>query len=81
MNKNPAINLPYIIDGDNIISETNALLIYICHKSKKIELLGRTSDDFVMIATVNGVFSDFWSAYIDLTYGTYQDEKEFKCAV
>ena len=39
--KNPALTLPYLIDGDKVISESDAICIYICHKAKKVELLGR----------------------------------------
>ena len=34
--KNPAINLPYLIDGDKYISESDAIMIYVCHKSNKV---------------------------------------------
>ena len=34
-----------------------------------------------MIATVYGVFKDFYSDYIDLTYGNYSNDEEFKAAV
>jgi glutathione S-transferase len=35
MKKNPAANLPYIIDGDKVISESDAICVYICHKGNK----------------------------------------------
>ena len=34
-----------------------------------------------MIATVYGVVKDFYNDYIDLTYGSYSNDSEFKTAV
>ena len=31
--KNPAITLPYLLDGDKVVSESDAICVYICHKS------------------------------------------------
>jgi len=42
--KNPAITLPYLIDGDKVITESDAILIYICYKANKPELLGRNPE-------------------------------------
>lgn len=33
--KNPAINLPYLHDGDKVISESDAIMVYIAHRSGK----------------------------------------------
>lgn len=30
--KNPAANLPYLIDGDKVVSESTAVLVYLCHR-------------------------------------------------
>jgi len=79
--KNPAITLPYLVDGDKLISESDAIIIYICHKSQKVELLGRNIDEWVQVATVHGVFKDFYRAYQGLAYGTYADQAAFDAAV
>ena len=78
--KNPAVSLPYLIDGDKVISESDAICIYICHRSKKVELLGRNPEEWVLTATVHGVFKDLHSAYIKLVYGTYADGNAFQAA-
>ena len=57
------------------------ICIYTCHRGNKPELLGRNIDEKVAIATVYGVFKDFYSDYIDLTYGNYQNSEEFRVAV
>ena len=42
--KHPAITLPYLVDGDKIVAESDAICIHICHRSGKVELLGRNID-------------------------------------
>ena len=34
--KNPAVTLPYMKDGDQIISESDAIIVYVVHKSGKV---------------------------------------------
>lgn len=72
--KNPAITLPYLLDGDKVISESDAVQIYIVHKSGKVELLGRNADEQVSLATVMGVVRDLHPKYINLVYGRYGDK-------
>lgn len=38
--KNPAVNLPYLIDGDKVISESDAIIAYICLKANRPDMLG-----------------------------------------
>jgi len=38
-------NLPHLIDGELILSETKAIEEYIAHRSGKTELLGKTLKD------------------------------------
>lgn len=40
LKKNPAANLPYLLDGDKVITETAAILVYVCHKANRADLLG-----------------------------------------
>jgi glutathione S-transferase len=67
--KNPAANLPYLLDGDKLICESEAILIYICHKGKRADLLGETADEQVQIATVMGVYKDLNKAFSNYVYG------------
>lgn len=71
--KNPAITLPYLLDGDKVISESSAILVYICHKANRIDLLGRNPDELVTLATVYGIYKDFHRQYIELVYGGYKE--------
>ena len=72
--KNPAITLPYLLDGDKVISESDAVVFYILHKSGKLELFGRNADEQVAAATAYGVMRDIHSNYVSLVYGRYGDK-------
>jgi glutathione S-transferase len=69
--KNPAINLPYLSDGEKVIAESDAILIYIAYRSGKPELVGRNQDEQVSLATAMGVTRDLHSRYVSLVYGRY----------
>jgi glutathione S-transferase len=73
LEKNPAINLPYLIDGDKVISESAAICVYICHRSNRLDLLGRNAEEQVLLATTYGVLKDFSPQYINLVYGEYTE--------
>ena len=79
--QNPAVTLPYLIDGDKLISESDAICIYICLKGKKPELLGRNADEQVHMATIHGVYKDFHPNFVRLVYGKYENDDAFKNAV
>lgn len=72
--KNPAINLPYLVDGEKVITESDAIMIYIVHRSGKLDLLGRNSQEQVDLATAMGVVRDLHSKYIALAYGRYGEK-------
>ena len=80
MAKNPAITLPYLIDGDKVITESNGVAVYLCHKGNKVELLGRNAEEQVALATVHGVFKDLHLNYIKLVYGKYDENNTFEKA-
>lgn len=49
-------------------------MIYIVHRSGKLELLGRNADEQVSLATTMGVVRDLHPKYISLVYGRYGDK-------
>jgi len=61
-------NLPYLIDGDKKLTESDAIAHYIVIKGGKKELLGKTDDDIVNLALVRGVFGDAKSAFMRTVY-------------
>ena len=66
--QNPAATLPYLKDGDRLICESDAICIYIIHKANKLELLGRTVDEKVAMATAWGVFRDTHIQFVGMSY-------------
>ena len=58
----PLPNLPYLIDGDFKLSESNALLRYIPKRFGKADLLGKTIEDQARIDQILGVVGDIQSA-------------------
>lgn len=79
--KNPALTLPYLIDGEKVVSESDAILIYLCHKAHRLDLLGRSADEQVQLATAHGVYKDFHPRYIQLVYGSYKEGSTFEQAL
>lgn len=51
-------NLPYILDGETVVTESEACALYIVQKSKKLELLGSNAEEIVNITQVKGVLND-----------------------
>eukprot|EP01016_Furgasonia_blochmanni_P002662 TRINITY_DN11036_c0_g1_i1.p1 TRINITY_DN11036_c0_g1~~TRINITY_DN11036_c0_g1_i1.p1 ORF type:complete len:213 (+),score=72.48 TRINITY_DN11036_c0_g1_i1:61-639(+) len=54
----PFPNLPYLKDGDKIITESSAIILHIILRSGKLELLGKTVDDKVLVVQLRGVIMD-----------------------
>jgi len=70
-------NLPYLIDGDKKVTESDAIAQYIVLKGGKKELLGKTDDDIVKLATVRGVFNDAKNAFMKIVYSKdFNDQVE-----
>ena len=57
--KNDFPNLPYLMDGDKHITESEAIFVYIALKANREDLLGATNEDRVQVAQLKGVFQDF----------------------
>ena len=38
-------NLPLLVDGDYKLTESKAIMLYLCIKAKKDEMLGKTRND------------------------------------
>ena len=71
----PFPNLPYLKDGETIVTETEAIIVYIILKAGKEDLLGRNNQQKVDVAQVRGVFGDLHSKYIQAVYGEYEKKK------
>lgn len=75
--KNPAVTLPYLLDGDKLVSESDAICVYLCHKAERTDLLGRNADEQVALFTAHGVYKDFHPKYIQMVYGRYDESNTF----
>ena len=53
-------NLPYLIDGDNKITESQALNYYICRKSGRMDLLGVTDEEKLQYSTLQSMLIDIY---------------------
>ena len=51
-------NVPYLIDGDKKLTETNAIAYYIPIRAGKRELIGDTDDKFIQVQIVYNVIGD-----------------------
>lgn len=69
--KNPAITLPYLQDGEKVVSESDAICIYVCFRAGKPELAGRDPEEKVALATAWGVFKDIHIQFVGLCYGMH----------
>eukprot|EP01017_Pseudomicrothorax_dubius_P036936 TRINITY_DN5354_c0_g1_i1.p1 TRINITY_DN5354_c0_g1~~TRINITY_DN5354_c0_g1_i1.p1 ORF type:complete len:218 (+),score=23.93 TRINITY_DN5354_c0_g1_i1:111-764(+) len=65
---NPFPNLPYLVDGDKIITESQALAVYLIEKAGKSELLGRTPEQKVLAQVLSGVIDDITKDVKGLAY-------------
>ena len=51
-------NLPYLKDGDFVLTESSALPIYLAHKAGKPEFLGKDHKDQAIVRQIEGVIGD-----------------------
>lgn len=65
----PFINLPYLKDGEEIVSESEAILLHLIYKGKKKELLGKDEKQKIEVVKVRGAFNDMYTAYVRTMYG------------
>jgi glutathione S-transferase len=72
----PFPNLPYLIDGNVKLTESEAISWYIIERSSKRELEGKSLPDRGLIGNINGVLGDIQSETFKLVSGKSAEEKE-----
>ena len=69
-------NLPHILDGDKIITDSDAICHYLCFKFKRTDLIGESPLDRVNIMRLKGVVDDIKLDVGMLAYSpNYEKEK------
>ena len=61
------MNLPYLEDGDLLITESGAITYYLCQKFNK-DLYGKNTLDTTRVHQINGVLNDLDLAVLDLAF-------------
>jgi len=69
-------NLPYLVDGDKILTESEAILAYLCIKADKKDMIGKGEDRVEFIQYKN-VIADIRQALDKIIYGG-KDLEEIK---
>jgi len=73
-------NLPYLIDGDKIFTESNAMLHYIPIKAGKRELLGDTDEKFIDVQIYFSFGLDIINEFNRIYFGVDNEKPEVKFA-
>ena len=61
------VNIPYLVDGDLVLTESGAIPYYLCQKFNK-DLYGKTLLDTTRVIQINGVINDLHKAIIDAIF-------------
>jgi glutathione S-transferase len=64
--RNPLINLPYVVDGDNVITQSNACFLYL---GRKLSLLGSSEKDLSSCEQLLCEVMDVRNKIVDRAYG------------
>jgi len=63
-------NLPYLIDGEVKITQSNAILRYL---ARKLDLIGETEEQLIRMDLIENQAMDFRSGFWNLCYGSNKD--------
>ena len=61
-------NLPYLVDGEKVVTESEAIAVYLAFKGGKLDLLGSSADERIHLAQVRGVFHDVRKALYEIVF-------------
>lgn len=75
LTKQPLINLPYIIDGDQIISQSNACLSYL---GRKFGLWGNTPSEISVCEMTICEIADLRNKMVEFAYSGIEDSDKLK---
>lgn len=66
-------NLPYLIDGDIKVTQSNAIMRYI---GRKNDLCGKTEGERVRVDIMENQLMDFRNGWVRLCYATFDTQKD-----
>ena len=71
-------NLPYVKKGDEVITESWAILIYLAYEANRKDLVGEKPIDSVKIEQIHGVINDARTEFNKLLFDKagYEEKKE-----
>jgi len=67
-------NLPYLVDGDQNITESEAIFAYVCIKAGKHDMIGK-NEDRVTLIRLSGVLKDLFMKLAMIMYTTKSREQ------
>lgn len=72
-------SLPYLLDGDKVITESQAILDYLAFRANRADLLGATPQERVLVSQIRGVYLDVRKALWDIVFNKtlVELQKEF----
>lgn len=59
-------NLPYLIDGDKTITESQAIIVYLCLKANRTDLLGGTLEGEIDLVQLRSFWNDLRRQFYEL---------------
>ena len=66
-------NLPYVKDGDRVVTETEACVMFLVQKAKRLDLLGSNADEVVHITQIKGVLTDLLNNTLKVAFNKEAD--------
>ena len=61
-------NLPYIVDDGKTITESQAILVYICLKAKRMDLLGKNLEGEIHFIQVRSFWADLRKLFYEIAF-------------